>query len=138
MTASIKSYLSRAKEAKLMMKNIEFELDDLYSRGITTSTIRDTPTSKGNFKYDDVFINIISRKEKLEKEYNQCLDILTEISEAIELLGFTHEKVILRRYYILENTIELIAEMFELDPRTVYRKKTKGEQELADLLGMHV
>ena len=126
MKLTAKQYLKQGYKLNELINSYIEELDQLraLSTSISSPSVSDMP-SGGSGNKEPAFVKAIMKIVELEKKINdkinKYVDLKNEISETIEQLSNTEEKVLLRCRYINFYTWETICEKLNVSMRTVHR-----------------
>lgn len=134
--------MSRAKELLTELQSLDMdiqsridEINELEAGLLSSPKWTDVKVQSGQVKkIDDVYAQLITMKQEIERDIKEIIDRKLELSRLINKLSNPKYRTVLRMTYINKMYVDDICEKMEISRTTFYTWRGLAISELNDLL----
>lgn len=134
--------MSRAKELLTELQSLDVdiqsridEINELEAGLLSSPKWTDVKVQSGQIrKIDDVYAQLITMKQEIERDIKEIIDRKLELSRLINKLSNPKYRTVLRMTYINKMYVDDICDKMEISRTTFYTWRSLAISELNDLL----
>ena len=134
--------MSKAKELLTELQNLDMdiqsridEINELEAGLLSSPKWTDVKVQSGQVrKIDDVYAQLITMKQEIERDIKEIIDRKLELSRLINKLSNPKYRTVLRMTYINKMYVDDICDKMEISRTTFYTWRGLAISELNDLL----
>lgn len=134
--------MSRAKELLTELQSLDMdiqsridEINELEAGLLSSPKWTDVKVQSGQIrKIDDVYAQLITMKQEIERDIKEIIDRKLELSRLINKLSNPKYRTVLRMTYINKMYVDDICDKMEISRTTFYTWRGLAISELNDLL----